>query len=132
MRADRRRTRRARVCTFGIALWLGCSPAPPPARGPDVVLVTLDTVRADRLGVHTPHLLQLARQGVRFERAFSSSPLTLPSHATLLTGLRPREHGVRDNGRFVLPPGLPTVTQALHDAGWTTGAFVGSFVLDAR
>jgi len=133
MRSEHRRARgHARICTLAIAWLLGCSPATPPAPRPDVILVTLDTVRADRLGAHTPHLLQLARQGVRFERAFSSSPLTLPSHATLLTGLRPREHGVRDNGRFMLPSGLPTVTEALRDAGWATGAFVGSFVLDAR
>ena len=114
--------------TLGMAILLGCSPAP----RPDIVLVTLDTVRADRLGPHTPHLNALADNGVRFERAYSSSPLTLPSHATLLTGLRPREHGVRDNGRFALSAGLPTVSGALREAGWTTGAFVGAFVLDAR
>ena len=106
-----------------------CAPTPP---GPDVVLVTLDTVRADRIGEVTPNLLALARRGVTFDRAYSGSPLTLPSHATLLTGLRPAEHGVRDNGRFVLSEAIPTVATAFRSGGWATGAFVGAFVLDAR
>src|SRR5262245_52737562 len=100
---------------------------------PDVVLVTLDTTRADRLGAmgdataRTPVLDALARRGVVFERAFASAPLTLPSHATILSGVDPYVHGVHDNGRFVVPAQLPTIPAILAQRGYDTAAFVSAF-----
>ncbi|MDD2766057.1 MAG: sulfatase-like hydrolase/transferase, partial [Opitutaceae bacterium] len=76
----------------------------------NLLLITLDTTRADRLGCYgwasaaTPALDALARAGVKFDQAFSHVPITLPSHASLLTGTRPPENGIRDNGRYVLGP----------------------------
>ena len=103
----------------------------PPARA-NVLLVTIDTFRADRLGVGlTPALDRLAQRGVRFVNARSAVPLTLPSHATILTGLLPAAHGVRDNG-VPLAAAHPTVARLLTDAGYRTAAFVGAFVLDRR
>jgi choline-sulfatase len=104
----------------------------------DVVLVTLDTTRADRLGcygnhdVATPHLDNLAARGVRFSNAYSHVPLTCPSHASILTGLIPVRHGVHDNGGFVLGDGPTTMAEVFVDAGYRTGAFVSAFVLDRR
>ncbi len=105
---------------------------------PSLVLLTLDTTRADRLGsyghagAHTPNLDRLAAGGVRYVRAVAPTPLTLPSHATLLTGLLPPEHGLRDNGTAVLPAELPTLATVLAARGYTNAAFVASLVLDAR
>ncbi len=107
----------------------------PPVR-PSVVIVTLDTTRADHLGCYgaaraaTPHLDALARSGVRCEQALSPVPLTLPAHASLLTGRVPRRHGVRDNAGFKLDPKVPLLTEHLRDAGYTTAAFVSAAVLD--
>jgi choline-sulfatase len=104
---------------------------------PNVVLVTLDTTRADRLGVmghapsRTPVLDALAARGVVYERAYASVPLTLPSHATMLTGLEPPRHRLHDNGRLPLPAEIPTVAERLAAAGYETGAFVAAFVLDS-
>ena len=103
---------------------------------PSVVIVTLDTTRADHLGCYgaaraaTPHLDALARGGVRFEQALSPVPLTLPAHASALTGRVPRRHGVRDNAGFRLDPKIPLLTERLRDAGYTTAAFVSAAVLD--
>jgi arylsulfatase A-like enzyme/Flp pilus assembly protein TadD len=108
-----------------------------PTEGLDVILVTLDTTRADRLGVagdveaRTPNLDRLAREGALFERAFSSVPLTLPAHTTILTGLDPDQHGVHDNGRFIVPDSLETLAERLGSRGYATGAFVSAFVLDS-
>lgn len=104
----------------------------------DVVLITLDTLRADRLGcygnrdVATPHLDSLATHGVRFSNTYSHVPLTCPSHASLLTGLIPVRHGVHDNGGFVLGDKPTTLPEVFVDAGYRTGAFVSAFVLDRR
>ena len=104
----------------------------------NLVLITLDTVRADHLGAYgdpaaeTPALDRLAREGVRFARASSAVPLTLPSHSSILSGLLPLHHGLRNNGAGVLPDGTPTLATVLSGQGWRTGAFVGSFVLDHR
>ncbi len=113
----------------------GGSGAAPPA---SLLLVTLDTVRADRLGSYgyaaaeTPWLDRLAREGVRFEQASAPVPLTLPSHASLLSGLLPPHHGLRNNGAGVFPEGTATLATLLSGAGYRTGAFVGAFVLDRR
>jgi arylsulfatase A-like enzyme/Flp pilus assembly protein TadD len=104
----------------------------------DVVLLTLDTTRADHLGCYgfrgaaTPHLDVLARDGVLFQRAYAHVPLTCPSHASLMTGLTPARHGVHDNGGFVLGPEPPTLAEQFVEAGYRTGAFVSAFVLDRR
>lgn len=104
----------------------------------NVLLVTLDTTRADRLGcygnarIETPNLDRLAREGVRFENAFTAVPSTLPSHASILTGTYPALHGVHDNGVYVLTEGATTLAERFHAAGYRTAAFVSAFVLDAR
>jgi len=104
----------------------------------NVILITIDTIRADYLGcngstkVQTPNLDLLCRDGVNFVRARSPVPLTLPSHASILTGLYPPSHGVRDNGLFKLSEEHTTLAEVLQRAGYTTAAFVGSFVLDHR
>jgi arylsulfatase A-like enzyme/Flp pilus assembly protein TadD len=102
------------------------------AAQPDVVLITLDTTRADAVGAGTPVLEALARRGTRYTRAISPAPLTLPAHCSLLTGLEPIAHGVHDNGTAALPPDIPTIATELERRGYTTGAFVASRVLDRR
>jgi len=104
---------------------------------PSLLLVSIDTLRADHVGAYgavdaaTPTLDALADSGVLFERAFAPVPLTLPSHATLHTGLEPPRHGVRHNGIHRLE-GVETLAERLAAAGYRTGAFVGSFVLAAE
>src|SRR5439155_24544477 len=101
-------------------------------------LITIDTLRRDRLGAYghagrlTPALDRLAASGVRYEHAFTHAPMTLPAHTSILTGLIPPHHGVRNNVTFRLGDGVPTLATALEGAGYRTGAFVGAFVLDAR
>jgi len=114
------------------------SPLPAETAPLNVLLVTLDTTRADRLGCYgyagarTPRLDRLAAEGVRFEHAFADAPITLPSHASLLTGLHPFEHGVRNNGNFTLPDRFETLATVLGRRGYRTAAFVSAFVLDRR
>jgi choline-sulfatase len=109
-----------------------------PRPRPNVLLVTIDTLRADRLGCYgyrsgdTPVLDALAARGVRFPIAVAHAPLTAPSHASILTGLLPLGHGVRDNGTFVLPPSPTTVAEVFRGAGYRTAAFVSGFPLDHR
>ncbi len=104
----------------------------------NLVLVTFDTTRADRLhpygfdGVATPTLDALASEGVLFERARSSVPITLPSHTTILTGRYPPMHGVRDNGLFVVPAEATTLAETLAAAGYRTAAAVGAYPLLAK
>jgi arylsulfatase A-like enzyme/Tfp pilus assembly protein PilF len=101
----------------------------------NLVLVTIDTMRYDRMGysgysrIETPNLDSLARRGVLFESAVTVTPLTAPSHATIFTGLYPMAHKVRDTGGFVLDGSHPTLATILHQRGWDTAAFVGSSVL---
>jgi arylsulfatase A-like enzyme/Flp pilus assembly protein TadD len=123
----------ALVLVLAAGLAIGCRRTD----GPNVVLITLDTTRADRIGAYgdpaarTPALDALAARGALFERAYSNVPLTLPSHTTILTGLAPNDHGVHDNGRFVVPASLETVAERLAQRGYATGAFVSAFVLDS-
>jgi len=104
----------------------------------NVVVVTLDTTRADRLGSYgraqasTPTLDALAAGGVLFRRAYSVTPLTLPSHTSLFSGAYPPYHGVRDNGGFIVPEELTTLAEVLAGGGYDTGAFVAAYVLDSR
>jgi len=108
------------------------------AAGFNLLLITLDTVRADHIGaygyakVETPNLDRLASEGVRFAEAGSPVPLTLPAHATILSGLLPPRHGVRNNGAERFPEGPATLATHLGAAGYRTGAFIGAFVLDRR
>jgi arylsulfatase A-like enzyme/tetratricopeptide (TPR) repeat protein len=105
---------------------------------PNVLLITIDTLRWDHVGVYgasgaeTPTLDGLAARGVRFETAIMHAPLTAPSHASILTGLIPVRHGVRDNGAFFLPAALPTLATILKTAGYTTAGFVSGFPLERR
>jgi arylsulfatase A-like enzyme len=111
---------------------------PSPTGRPSFLLITLDTVRADRLGSYgaspspTPTLDSLAQRGVLFESAIATNPETLPSHASILTGLYPSAHGVRSNGRFALSEQGTLVSEVLARNGWRTGAFVASVVLERR
>jgi arylsulfatase A-like enzyme/tetratricopeptide (TPR) repeat protein len=123
---------RASLGGIALAAWtlgVGCRPARPY----NLLLVTIDTLRADHVNAATmPHLEQLATEGARFEHALSHVPLTLPSHASILTGLLPTGHGVRDNGGFLLRDDVETLAEKLKKQHYRTGAFVGAFVLDAK
>ncbi|MEZ4648927.1 MAG: sulfatase-like hydrolase/transferase [Candidatus Eisenbacteria bacterium] len=105
---------------------------------PNVLLVTFDTTRADRIGcygyasAHTPHLDELARNGALFEDALTAVPVTLPAHTTMMTGQYPLRHGVRNNGSYAVAPSTVTLAETLADAGYQTAAFVSAFVLDAQ
>ncbi len=109
-----------------------------PLERPNVLLVTIDTMRWDRLGAYgakdagTPVLDGIAARGVRFETAIAQAPLTAPSHASILTGVIPPRHGVRDNGGFALPDRLPTIAERYRQAGYQTAAFISGFPLDRR
>jgi arylsulfatase A-like enzyme/Tfp pilus assembly protein PilF len=111
--------------------WLGGGP-------PNLLVVTLDTLRADRVGAygyaaaHTPRLDALAARGLRFARAATVTPLTLPAHSSLFTGTFPARHGVRDNGGYYLGDDHATLAEVLKGRGFRTGGFVSAFVLDAR
>ncbi len=102
---------------------------------PDILLVTIDTLRADRLGCYgdpaarTPVLDGLAARGARFTQASTVAPITLPSHASILTGRYPAAHGVRNNGTFSLPESEETLAEVFRREGWRTGGFVGAYVL---
>jgi len=103
----------------------------------NVLLVTIDTLRADALGAYggratTPNLNQLAAHGARFDFAHSHAVVTLVSHASILTGHYPYEHGIRDNSGYRLPPNEPTAATRLKALGFATGAFTGGFPLDHR
>jgi choline-sulfatase len=108
------------------------------AAKPNVVLITIDTLRADHVGCYgdrqalTPTLDDLARQGVLFRTAVAQVPLTLPSHCSIMTGTYPTFHGVRDNLGYVLAGDPPTLAAILKQNGYDTAAFVGAEVLDAR
>jgi arylsulfatase len=120
----------AGVCALP-GLWWGCGPPEAPRL---VLLVTVDTLRADQLGSYgsehglTPNLDALARRSTVFERAFAAAPLTLPSVAGILTGRYPEELGLRTNESAV-PASVETLATVLSSRGWSTGAVVGNFVL---
>jgi arylsulfatase A-like enzyme len=141
----------ARVAFAASLLAAACAPqaarAAPPAQkvpsavapsptGGSLLLVTLDTTRRDFMGFMghspslTPRLDELAAQSVVFEDAWTVAPLTLPAHTSLLTGLYPNSHRLRDNGIAALPEAAVTLAEVLQDAGYATGAAVASFVLD--
>ncbi len=104
----------------------------------NVIVITLDTCRADRLGcygysqVRTPVIDGFAAGGIKFENAIAQTPLTLPSHTSLFTGTLPFFHGVRDNGGFIVPPELETMAEVFKGGGYATSAFIGAYVLDSK
>ena len=133
------------LCLIGL---VACSQGEPKAPGstvdfsatghPSILLITLDTTRADHLGpygadnVETPALSRLADNGIVFEHAVATSPVTAPAHASLLTGLYPPRHGVRNNSTHYLPEEVPTLAELLSRAGYRTAAFVSTVILERR
>lgn len=116
----------------------GAAGAPLGLRAERVLLVTIDTLRADFVGCYgserarTRTLDGLAREGVRFETVVAPAPLTLPSHTSLFTALEPPRHGVHGNTKFRLEDGIPTLAEQFRTGGFATAAFVGAVVLDHR
>jgi arylsulfatase A-like enzyme len=114
------------------------SAADPPNNPPNVVLITIDTVRADHVGcygyklIETPHLDALAAAGVRFTNAYTPVPITLSAHSVMLTGTYPMRTGMHDFSGNRLNASQPTLATILHGKGYTTGAVLGSAVLDSR
>ena len=112
-------------------------PTAEPARARSLLLVTIDTLRADHVGVYgaggvaTPALDRIGRSGVRFDRAFAPAPITLTSHASLLSGRYPPGHGARHNG-MAMEASVPTLATALRAGGFKTAAFIAAFPLDHR
>jgi choline-sulfatase len=104
----------------------------------NAILITVDTLRADHLEcygynqIKTPNINRLAQEGILFSKAYAHVPLTLPSHWSILTGTYPLFHGVRDNAYFEFRRDIPTLAEVLQSNGYSTAAFVGSFVLDRR
>jgi choline-sulfatase len=126
------------LALIALAAWRWWPGAGPAASHPNVLLITIDTLRADHLGCYgdrdaaTPTLDALAAGGVRFPDAVAHVPLTLPSHATILTGVTPLRHGVRDNAGFVLGPSLRTLAEQFRAGGYETVAFVSGFPVHHR
>src|SRR5215471_6026698 len=127
-----------------VLVFLGCRSSnndstPPehfaPLKSFNVVLVTIDTLRADHIhsygyaNIETPTLDRLAREGALFEHAVAQTPLTPPSHASIFTGTYPTVHKVRNTGGFALPSSCKTLASILQGQGWDTAAFVGATVL---
>ncbi len=109
-----------------------------PVRRPNVLLVTIDTCRADRIACYdfplgrTPAIDRLAREGVRCKDAITTAPITAVAHSSILTGLWPPAHGVRDNGAYALSDDVVTLAERLKEAGYSTSAFVSALVLSRR
>ncbi|MCX6544349.1 MAG: sulfatase-like hydrolase/transferase [Acidobacteria bacterium] len=141
------------VASAGAAAWWGLARRPPKSatgidlgslaagvsrQGLNLLIVTLDTTRADRIGaygaldVETPAVDALAREGVQFDQAVSVAPLTLPVHSSIFTGKFPPEHGVRDNGGFFLDAKQTTLAEVLKARGYRTGGFIAAYVLDSK
>ena len=128
------------VCLI-LGLFSFAFPENSPAKGKsklNVLLITIDTLRADRLSCYgsrlpqTPHIDALAERGVLFSRAFANTPSTLPSHANILLGSTPNYHGVHENLNFIVSEELLTLAEHLRNNGYSTGAFVGAYPLDSR
>ncbi len=129
---------RSALCVSCLVLVWGCkrgSSAEVAAARPNVVVITVDTLRADRLGCYgfkqarTPHIDKLAAEGVLAEHAIAPAPTTLPSHTSIFTGLQPPAHGVRDNGSFLVPDEALTLAERLKAEGYRTQAFISAMVL---
>jgi arylsulfatase A-like enzyme/tetratricopeptide (TPR) repeat protein len=121
------------LALLGLSLLSPACRSRPPASAPNILLITIDTLRADRVGRGlTPTLDRLTDEGLTFTNARANVPLTLPSHATIMTGALPPEHGVRENGLDRFDGSRQTMARVLRERGYRTGAFVGAFVLDRR
>jgi arylsulfatase A-like enzyme len=126
------------ILTIALLSLLGCGRSAKDEAPSDVILITIDTLRADALGfrgntrVRTRFLDSLAARGTVFTHAHAHNVVTLPSHANILTGLYPWQHGVRDNAGFTLDPKHLTIAARLREHGFATGAFVSAFPLDSR
>jgi choline-sulfatase len=124
-------------CHLGAAAAVAREPGPGNTSPPDVFLITIDTLRADHVHcygydrIRTPALDQLAKQGIRFTEAFTPSPITNSSHASILTGLLPSAHGVSDFG-IPLAAERATLAELLKKRGYRTAAFIGSVILDSK
>ena len=129
---------RATGLVFGSLLGLLACAARAGAADLNVLLVTIDTLRPDRLSCYSPKYLQtpridgLAAKGVLFERAFAHDPETLPSHTNILLGMTSLAHGVSENSKSIVAPELLTLAELLKSRGFATGAFVSAFTLDSR
>lgn len=127
---------------FLLILIIGCHRigSTPPVKAPkfNILFISIDTLRADRLGcygysdVQTPNIDQLAKEGALFSQCYTPVPITLPAHTSMMTGQYPLSHGVRNNGTFLAPPELETLAEILKARGYQTSAFIGAFVLDRR
>ena len=137
------RSARTLIVVSGLGLialvsWVTPTAARPKKAGWNVLLITLDTTRADRIGCYgyapagTPNIDALAARGSRFASAYSPVPLTLPAHCSVLMGKYPTAHRVRNNGSYHLTPGHVTLAEVLKGKGFATAAFVSSFTLDSR
>jgi choline-sulfatase len=132
---------RPAACVLLLVLAVACNRggnavAPPAAVRPSILLITLDTTRADAIGpeargVETPAFNAVAARGMRFREAYAAVPETLPSHSSMMTGLYPAGHGVHENARY-LPVTIPVLAERLQQAGYRTSAFVSSFALSRR
>ena len=118
-----------------LVLIAACRREAPVASNAPVILISVDTLRSDHLpaygyrGVQTPNLDALQRDSILYERAYSHCPMTLPSHVSILTGLLPTEHGVRNNIGYRFDTKIPTLQKILHQHGYRTGAAVSAYVL---
>jgi arylsulfatase A-like enzyme/cytochrome c-type biogenesis protein CcmH/NrfG len=130
------------LVAFVLLTLAGCGaptkdPAPPPPAARNLVIITIDTLRADRVGAYgysaarTPTMDRLAREGVMFTHAYAAAPITLTSHASLMTGRYPAGHGARHNGMRI-DLATPTLADTLARSGFATGAFIAAYPLDRR
>ena len=129
------------MCVLSVLSVLGCrreTPPPIAALPRHVLIITIDTLRADRLGcygntsVATPNIDRLAREGAMAPQASAQAPITRPSHVSMFTGLYPAQHGIRDNISRALAPDVPTMAEAFKTSGFKTAGFVSSIVLSAQ
>ncbi len=122
------------VLLFALAVLASCQSAPPREGLDSLLLITVDTLRTDHVSAYsadspvaTPHIDALAARGLKATRAWCTVPITAPSHATILTGLSPLAHGVRNNYRYRIPEGVQTLAEELAEDGLATGAFVAAY-----
>ncbi|MCI0412949.1 sulfatase-like hydrolase/transferase [bacterium] len=126
------------IAALGVAGYFYFQKSARPAVVRNVLLITIDTLRADHLGIYgyapaqTPNIDRLGEQGALFQNAIAVIPLTLPSHSSIMTGYNPYVHGVRDNGGFYLDDKAQTLAETMKASGFRTGGFISAFVLDRR
>ena len=118
---------------------LACGSPPAKSTGKaNCLIITIDTLRADRLSafgsttVSTPNIDRVAARGIKFTRCFAHTVTTLPSHTNIFLGLLPPAHGVHDNSNFVVPGDIPTLAEIFQQSGYQTAAFIGAYPLDRR